>query len=248
MKFLNLEWIFNNPSTFFTFILALGVIFMNGFTDAPNAIATTVSTGTLSMNGACILSAICNFLGISITTLLNMSVARRIFDSASFEKNTNLALCAVFFSIILFSTLAWMLAMPSSESHALLGGIAGASMALSKKFDISPFVKIVIFMIISCGASFIISIIFGKLFKKIILPYEKLQIASCATTSFMHGAQDGQKFIGVLMFLQLSNNSINSDKSILPLVMIVSLTMCVGTLLGGGKIVKSIEKLFLDLI
>lgn len=215
--------------------LALGVVFINGFTDAPNSIATTVATGALSMNKACILCAICNLLGLGAMSLINMKVAESVFESADFGEKREVALVAVFATTVMFSLASWLFSMPSSESHALLASIAGASLALSNSFNITPFFKIILYMVASCIASLLLSCIIHKILKKARLPYAKLQIASCAVSSAMHGAQDGQKLVGVLLFLYPHK----TDSSPISIIIMVSIALFLGTLLGGGRIVKT---------
>lgn len=237
--FLNL----NTPLSVFAFLLALGVVFVNGFTDAPNAVATTVATKALSMNKACALCAIFNLLGLGCMSVLNMAVAKSIFDSADFAGKESVALCAVFISVIVFSVIAWRFSMPSSESHALISGIAGASFALSHSAELLPFLKIMLYMLISCIASFILSVLLSVTLTRSSLPFKKLQILSCAVASFMHGAQDGQKFVGILLFLA----PIGAQGDSALIVILVSVALFLGTLLGGGRIVKAMGEGIVEL-
>ncbi len=215
--------------------LALGVVFVNGWTDAPNSIATAVATGALSMNKACVLSAICNLVGLGAMSLVNMRVAKSVFESADFGEKREVALVAVFASTIIFALASWLFSMPSSESHALLASIAGASLALSSSFNITPFFKIILYMVASCIASLFISFLIHKALQRLTLPYKRLQIASCAISSAMHGAQDGQKLVGILLFLCPSAG----DTSPTSIIIMVSIVLFLGTLLGGGRIVKT---------
>ena len=137
-------------------------------------------------------------------------------------------------SVVIFSVACWLFSMPSSESHALIAGIAGASLALSGSLNLSFFLKIILYTFIACAFSFFISYATSKALK-LYLPYSRLQVASCLGTSFMHGAQDGQKFVGILLFLSRGGK----DVSPLPLIIMVGVVLFLGTLLGGGRIVKS---------
>ena len=122
----------NTPLLIIT-ILTTGVILVNGWTDAPNAIATCISTRSISPRKAIILATIFNFLGVFIMTLITPTVAQTIYNMVDFRGNTHnslIALCAAMFAIVLWATLAWVFGIPTSESHALIAGISGAAIAL----------------------------------------------------------------------------------------------------------------------
>lgn len=233
--FMNFWSNLNTPSGILAFLLALGVVFVNGFTDAPNAIATVVSTRALSMNKACLICAACNLFGLALMCSFNMSVAQSIFGITQLSENKSAVLCSVFISVIVFSLASWLFSMPSSESHALLAGVAGASLAASESIDITPFFKIILYMLISCAASAVLSLLISRMLKNAFLPYGRLQIVSCAATSLMHGAQDGQKFIGLLLLLVPTQDG----KAPYGIIATVCAVLFFGTLLGGGRIIKS---------
>ena len=116
-----------------TVALTLGVIFVNGWTDAPNAIATCVTTRCLPPRAAIIMSAIFNFLGVFIMTHINASVASTISNMVDFGMDTQIALialCAALFSIVVYSVGASVFGIPTSESHSLIAGLTGAAIAL----------------------------------------------------------------------------------------------------------------------
>ena len=122
----------NFPLIITTF-LTIAVIAVNGWTDAPNAIASTVSTGTLSFSKAVLLAAACNFLGVLCITSFYPSVAETIYSIADFNSSPYFALtalCAAMSAVILWACFAWYFGIPTSESHALAAGISGAAVAL----------------------------------------------------------------------------------------------------------------------
>ena len=124
-----------NPFLLIVSILTLGVIFVNGWTDAPNAIATCVSTRSINPKKAIIMAAICDFLGVLIMTLFSNAVAQTIYNMVDFGANANdavIALCAALFAIVTWSVLAWYFGIPTSESHALIAGLSGAAIAIQK--------------------------------------------------------------------------------------------------------------------
>lgn len=111
-------------------ILMLGVIFVNGWTDAPNAIATAVSTRVLSPGAAVKMAVVFNFLGALVMTLFNSKVADTLSKIVQFPESQNdvalVVLAAAMFSIVLWATAAWYFGIPTSESHALIAGVTGA--------------------------------------------------------------------------------------------------------------------------
>lgn len=122
-----------NPALFITVLLTLGVILVNGWTDAPNAIATCVSTRSMGVRPAIIMAAVFNFLGVLVMTAINKSVAETIYNMVDFGGNAQdalVALCAAMFAIVVWATLAWWFGIPTSESHALIAGISGGAIAI----------------------------------------------------------------------------------------------------------------------
>ncbi|MDF2686350.1 MAG: inorganic phosphate transporter, partial [Clostridia bacterium] len=120
----------SNPALLITAILTMGVILVNGWTDAPNAIATCVSTRAISARSAVIMAAIFNFFGVLVMTLVNKKVAFTISKMVDFGEDSHdatIALCAALFAIVAWATAAWKFGIPTSESHALIAGISGAA-------------------------------------------------------------------------------------------------------------------------
>ena len=116
-------------------ILTLAVVFVNGLTDAPNAIATCVVTRCLSPRLAILMAAVFNFLGVFIMSLVNATVAQTITKMVDFGTNSHeaiVALSAALFAIVLWAILAWVFGIPTSESHALIAGLTGGAIALHR--------------------------------------------------------------------------------------------------------------------
>ena len=127
-----------NPMLLVSTILTLGVILVNGWTDAPNAIATCVSTRAIEVRKAIIMAAIFNFLGVLVMTTINSSVAFTIYNMVDFGYDSRLALvalCAAMAAIVIWATAAWYFGIPTSESHALIAGISGAAVAIQNSFS-----------------------------------------------------------------------------------------------------------------
>ncbi|MBQ8546283.1 MAG: inorganic phosphate transporter [Clostridia bacterium] len=235
----------DTPLGFFTFFCAILVVFVNGWTDAPSALFSVVASKTLKLWQGAILSAIFNFLGVFLCSLIGGKVAESIFSLASLQTELEGSIICIscFLSVIIFGVVAWLFGMPSSESHALISSLAGASLALGgfRADLIIQILKILLFMVLSCVLSYFLSFGIAKLFLKRKLPFKGLLIFGCASLSFMHGGQDGQKFIAIMMFL-LGVSQKEELKIPFVLVALVSIVMSLSTLLGGKKIINSLSK------
>ena len=252
-----LQQVTSNPVLAITVALTLGVIFVNGWTDAPNAIATCVTTRCMRVRSAIIMSAICNFFGVLIMTHINASVASTISNMVDFGGDTTMALvalCAALFSIVVYSVGASIFGIPTSESHSLIAGLTGAAIALGGAggVNMDEWVKVIYGLVMSLLFGFAIGWATAKVVTVICAGLDRrrtdtffkyAQIFGAATMSFMHGAQDGQKFIGVL-FLGVAFASGQPDVAgaVIPiwLMMLCSVTMGLGTSVGGEKIIKSV--------
>ena len=248
----------SNPVMLVTVALTLGVIFVNGWTDAPNAIATCIGTRSMGVRSAILTSAVFNFLGVLIMTHINSSVASTISNMVDFGTNTHealIALCAALFSIVVYSVVAARFGIPTSESHSLIAGLSGAAIAMHNGVDginMQEWIKVIYGLVLSLALGFAIGWIFCKLIMIICANtdrrkannfFQGAQIFGAAAMSFMHGAQDGQKFIGVLFLGVAFCNGQNSVSGmIIPvwLMLLCSATMGLGTSVGGEKIIKSV--------
>ncbi len=247
-----------NPLLFIAVTLTLGVILVNGWTDAPNAIATCVATRCLSPRSAILMAAVFNFLGVFLMTMLNATVAETITKMVDFGSNSQeaiIALSAALFAIVLWATLAWAFGIPTSESHALIAGLTGSAIALHNSFagvNGAEWVKVIYGIFISVALGFGLGWLVCKLVTKICYnmnrpktePFFKgAQIVGAASMAFMHGAQDGQKFMGVILLclFMSQGQALPSDINIpLWLMILCSVIMAAGTAMGGKKIIKSV--------
>lgn len=256
LEFLN--QVLHNPALLITVILTLGVILVNGWTDAPNAIATCVSTRAISPRAAIIMAAIFNFLGVFVMTLINANVAMTIYNMVDFGGDSGkalVALCASLFAIVVWATAAWYFGIPTSESHALIAGISGAAIALQGGFsgiNGGEWMKVIYGLVLSTILGFIMGWVTVKLIEIIFRGadrrktsglFKNSQIAGGAAMAFMHGAQDGQKFMGVFMLgMFLANGQGNVENFVIPiwLMILCSIVMGLGTSIGGYKIIKAV--------
>lgn len=247
-----------NPALLVTIVLTLGVILVNGWTDAPNAIATCVSTRSLSPRKAILLAAVCNFLGVFVMTLVNATVAETIYNMVDFGGNAgdaNIALCAAMFAIVLWASAASWFGIPTSESHALIAGLTGAAVAIHNGFsgvNGAEWIKVIYGLVLSTVLGFGMGFFTAKLTQVICRAMDRrrtqgffrsAQIGGAAAMAFMHGAQDGQKFIGVFLlgtFLSGGQAAVTSFVIPLWLMILCSAVMSLGTCIGGMRIIKAV--------
>ena len=247
-----------NPLLMLAVVLTLGVILVNGWTDAPNAIATCVVTRCMSARAAIIMAAVFNFLGVYIMTMLSPKVAQTITKMVDFGTDPNeatIALSAAMFAIVTWATAAFVFGIPTSESHALIAGLTGSAIALHGSLDGvngSEWIKVIYGIAISVTLGFGLGWLICKLVTKLFYNVERrktepifkyAQIAGAAYSAFMHGAQDGQKFMGIIILCLFMSNGqeIPADMQPEPWIMILcAVIMALGTAIGGKKIIKSV--------
>ncbi len=248
----------SNFALLVTTLLTLGVILVNGWTDAPNAIATCVSTRSISARSAILMAAVFNFFGVFVMTMINANVAQTIYKMVDFGGNSKdalIALCASLFAIVTWATAAWWFGIPTSESHALIAGISGSAIALHNGLagiNGSEWIKVLYGLVLSTILGFSMGWIAVKFTEMIFRGFNRrttnaifqnAQVASGAAMAFMHGAQDGQKFMGVFMMgIFLANGQANVTDFQIPvwMMLLCSIVMGLGTSIGGYKIIKSV--------
>ena len=252
-----LQQLVSTPTLLITVALVLGVVLVNGWTDAPNAIATCVSTRSISAKNANLMAAVFNFLGVLVMTMLNNSVAQTVYKMVDFggdSKNALIALCASLFAIVVWATAAWAFGIPTSESHALIAGITGSAIAIQggQGINMGEWMKVIygLFLssIIGFGLGYVISKIISFICKnadrrKTSFFFKHAQVFGGASMAYMHGAQDGQKFMGVFMlgvFLAQGKSGVTEFSVPIWLMVLVSIVMALGTSIGGYKIIKTV--------
>lgn len=233
--------------------LVLAVIFVNGWTDAPNSITTVVATGTLSFRRAATLAAFCDLIGMVVTSLLCPTVAQTVFSIVDFGNDPHTALMALqaaLLSIVIWALLAWRFGIPTSESHALISGLTGAAIALHGNLDgvsAEAWSKVLTGLLLStlCGA-------FVGYYAARYITFQSLssfhvrkgQIFCTASMAFFHGAQDGQKFLALLLLTQaLARGQTNQTFSVsLPLTILCASVMAFGVICGGQRIISTVSQ------
>ena len=252
------EQVCHSPMLMVSTVLTLGVILVNGWTDAPNAIATCVSTRAISARKAIVMAAVFNFLGVLVMTAVNASVAMTIYNMVDFGGNAHIslvALCAAMAAIVIWATAAWYFGIPTSESHALIAGISGAAVAIQNSFsgiNGAEWMKVIYGILLSTVLGFA----FGFAVSKLTLLcaqhcnriranrfFSGAQVAGGAAMAFMHGAQDGQKFMAIFLLgaaFSGGHSDISSFTVPVWLMILCSAVMGLGTSIGGYRIIKSV--------
>ncbi len=230
-------------------VLALIFDFLNGFHDSANSIATVVSTRTLKPHIAVIWAATFNFIAF---LFFKMHVANTIgvglIDPSIIDKHLIFAtLCGAIF----WNLLTWYYGLPSSSSHALIGGLVGTALVKSgvhavnlagiSKIALSIFLSPFVGFTLGILLMYLAIVIFFRSSRTRIDRYSrKLQLVTSALMSLGHGANDAQKTMGIIAVLLFSSHMIG-DKFYVPLWVIITcnFVMALGTLLGGWRIVKT---------
>ncbi len=230
--------------------LALAFDFMNGFHDAANSIATVVSTGVLKPGQAVIFAAFFNFVAIFIFHLsVAATVGKGIVQPGVVDVNV---VFGALIGAISWNFLTWYYGIPSSSSHALIGGILGAVIA---KAGVQSLVsggvfKTVAFIFVSPMLGFLLGSLMMVLVawvcrratpSKVDRWFRRLQLVSAGAYSLGHGGNDAQKTIGIIWMLLIATGSLSATAALPPTWVIVScyVAIAAGTLFGGWRIVKT---------
>jgi PiT family inorganic phosphate transporter len=231
----------------FVLLLVLAAEFVNGWTDAPNAIATVVSTRVLSPYRAVIMAAVLNVLGAMSGTAVAVTIGTGIVDPNVVDLVT---VAGAMVGIVLWSTLAWYYGLPTSESHALVAGLAGAGFAVAGPDALlwEGWRKVLIGLgfssFLGFGAAFIlITILYRMLVHSspgtVRTLFGRLQIFSAAFMAFSHGSNDGQKFMGAFALALVLGGLMPEFHIPLWVILLCATAMGVGTACGGWRIIKT---------
>ena len=249
-----MDQILQQPLLFFT-VLGIGAVtFVNGWTDAPGAIVSCVSSGAMSLRRAAVMSAFCNLVGIGVSIAVRPAVTATVLETVRLpegEGGLSLAvLLMAVFATVIWAVGAWYCGLPTSESHGLLAGLSGAASAYSgfACVSLAVWLRVVLGLFLSLlGGVFLGFAVYGCFNKRkrggrsseAPERYEKAALAAGASAmSAMHGAQDGQKMIGLWLLAATlgGGNAVDSYAWAFP----CALLMGGGTLLGGGRIVHTL--------
>lgn len=246
----------DNGFLIFVLVALGGVIFINGWTDAPTAIATCVASGAMRERRAAMLAALCNLLGVALSFALNPTVTETVQGLVVLPQNDGANSLAVLLCGLLatgiWAVAAWFFGIPTSESHGLLAGLSGAAMAYGGAASIRGAVWIRI--LLGLGLSILGGLLLGGAVWIVMNVHVAKQrdderglgrslLAGAAAMAFMHGAQDGQKFVGIWL-LALSFGGEVGQYTTAIAATVCALLMGTGTVVCGGRIIRTLgEKL-----
>lgn len=246
-----------NPFLALVILLVMGTIFVNGATDAANAIAEPIGTRAIGVDAAIWMSVITNFIGLVGMTFFSTAVADTMSGMVDFGGDSHvalIALAAATVSIVTWSSLAWVFGIPTSESHALIAGLTGAAIAVHggiEGVNLGEWVKVIYGLVLSTVLGFLAGWAIAK-----VIPYicrdvdrrvaneffAKMQVWAAAGASAMHGAQDGQKFMSTAMLAIMLSQNMSVEGAQFPfwLEVACALVMAIGTGIGGKPIIKKV--------
>jgi PiT family inorganic phosphate transporter len=229
--------------------VALAFDFMNGFHDAANSIATVVSTRVLKPHQAVLLAAIFNFVALFVFHLkVATTVGKGIIDPGIVD---HYVVFGALIGAIAWNLITWYYGIPSSSSHALIGGLIGAALAKAGAWALVPsgILKTVAFIFISPLVGFVFGaallLIISRLFiratpRRVDRWFRRLQLVSASLYSLGHGGNDAQKTAGIIWMLLVAGGTLGANDPIpLWVVSACYLTIALGTAFGGWRIVKT---------
>lgn len=235
-------------------VLALAFDFINGFHDTANAIATCIATRSLSPRIAIIMSAFLNFVGAMVSTGVAKTIGGEIVTSPQMVDST--VLIAALFATIVWNLFTWKIGMPSSSSHALIGGVLGA---VTISYGTGAINGNGVFMIvagligspvIAMFSGYVIMTLLFILFRNVgrsKVNYISLHIQSlsAAVMAFSHGSNDAQKCMGIITLALLSGGYIGELEVPFLVKIACAFAMCAGTSVGGWRIIRTVgNKIF----
>ena len=235
-------------------ILALSFEFINGFHDTANSIATSVSTRVLTPSTAIVLTAVMNFVG----ALASDKVAKTISKGLVHGSVAQYVIAAALIAAIIWNLITWYFGIPSSSSHALIGGLIGSSIVYAMSFQKVIWTgeanegvvgKVLIPLFASPIMGFIAGLIIMSLLYRLLASFSniivnrwfsKLQILSAALMAYSHGNNDAQKTMGIITLALINAGILSTDSGIPWEVKLACATvMAFGTSVGGWRIIKT---------
>lgn len=241
---------------FLCIIIALVLLFdyINGFHDSANAIATVVSTRVMTPRTAIIMAAVLNFVGAIFSTSVAKTIAGGLVDPTI---ATQTVVLSAIVGAIVWNLVTWFYGIPSSSSHALIGGLVGAALwaggpsallwfgkkptdGLVPKVLIPLFTSPMLGFIIGFIIMTIIYLVFQKCKKAITsAAFKRMQVVSAATMAFAHGQNDAQKSMGLITMALVSAGVLAKPDIPLWVVISCAVVMALGTAAGGWRIIKT---------
>jgi inorganic phosphate transporter, PiT family len=238
------------PLVVLVVVLAVVFDYVNGFHDTANAIATSVSTRALRPSHAILMSATANFLGALTGTAVATTIAKGIATIPGGDDG-QIVVCAALVGAITWNLLTWRLGIPSSSSHALIGGLIGAAIAavgLSSLNTQGIYDKVIFPLIASpilgvlvgFGLMVVLLNVFRRSHpKRINDRFRRLQLVSAAFMAFSHGSNDAQKTMGIVTLALVAGGIIPEPVVPLWVILLAATAMSLGTAAGGWRIIRT---------
>jgi phosphate/sulfate permease len=237
-------------------VVALGFDYTNGFHDSANAIATTISTKAMTAKSALALAAIMNVVGALVSTKVAATVGGGII-AAPVGAGGLVVVFSALLGAITWNLLTWWLGLPSSSSHALIGGLVGAAIAASRTVQWSGvFDKVVVPMVLSplIGFGLAYLAMVGVLWAfrkanphKANRGFRHAQIGSAALMAFGHGTQDAQKTMGVITLALVTSGHLSAFHVPLWVILASAAAISAGTYSGGWRIMRTMGRRIIHL-
>ncbi|MDO5722447.1 MAG: inorganic phosphate transporter [Actinomycetaceae bacterium] len=254
-------------------VIALGFDYTNGFHDAANAIATSVSTRALTPRAALAMAAVMNIIGALLGTGVAKTIGNGIIDISQFTTSTEVnmqlhglgIILAALIGAIVWNLITWWFGLPSSSSHALIGGLVGAGLASSTTVIWGGIgMQVIVPMFLSPLVGFVLAYVFMQILLKALsnLPYHRtmrkfrvLQTISAALMALGHGLQDAQKTMGIIVMALLAGGYgethqiwVDGEMTIPTWVKLAAaLAISAGTYSGGWRIMRTLGRKVIEL-
>jgi PiT family inorganic phosphate transporter len=230
-------------------VVALGFDFTNGFHDTANAVATSISTRALSPRVAVAVASVANLVGAFVTTAVAKTVGKGIIDTGLATEKTVLA---AVIGAIAWNLLTWWLGLPSSSSHALIGGLVGAAMAQSWTTGVQwhglahkVVIPALVAPTLAFGVAWILLVVIYWLFQRVSSGtanrgFRLGQLASGTFVAYTHGANDAQKTMGVIALALFAHGTIHHFYIPIWVKVAAGLAIAAGTYVGGWRIMRTL--------
>lgn len=243
-------------------VFALAFDFINGFHDSANAIATSVLTRALSMRNAVIFAAALNFIGAILWTGVAKTIGKGIVDPSLVSGiSGQVIVLATVVAAIIWNLVTWWLGLPSSSSHALIGGLVGSGLAaggakvltLHDPDGIPKVVKALIFSpLFGFFGGLVLMVIIMNIFahqapSKLNRHFRWMQIVSAGSMAFAHGSNDAQKSMGIITMALVVGGQLHSVEVPMWVKIACAAAMAAGTASGGWRIIKTVGKKIMGL-
>lgn len=231
--------------------LAIAFDYINGFHDTANAVATSVSTRAIQPKYAIVMAALLNFLGAMVSTGVAKTIGGDIILSPTYVNSE--VLLAALIGANFWNLLSWWFGMPSSSSHALVGGLMGAVIvsvgmnALHWGGILQIFLALVISPVIAFGGGYIVMIILLWIFGQrapldLNRKFRRLQLISAAMMAFSHGSNDAQKSMGIITLALVSAGQLSAFEVPFWVKLVCATAMGLGTAAGGWRIIATVGR------